>query len=171
MFLASAGILLLAVASAARMRGMKIGDEPMKALVAISGLLIILAPLYLAFGLPGAFTADGQAGGGGGSYDSDAGFGKSFVGTNSTTAFGNTISWSWSPTWGWLFALVGGLLILLGAALAGAPPRPAAADAPQSGWTAASPQQSWTPGQAQPVPTPPARPAPLDERYATRSFP
>jgi hypothetical protein len=147
MLLAAAGILLLAATTAARSRGLKIGEEGMKAVVAVAGLLVILAPLYLAFSLPGAFTADGHAGGGGGQYDSEAGFGKTFVGTNSSTLFGNTFSWSWGPSWGWLFALVGGLLILVGAALTGMPSRPTVVATPQTGWNAATPQQVGSPGQ------------------------
>jgi len=168
MLLSAAGIFLLAALWTSRMRGMRIGDEQMKALVAIAGLLIVLAPLYLAFSLPGAFAADGHASGGGSSYASDVGFGKSFVGTNSSSGFGTTVSYSWGPTWGWLVALTGGLLILLGAAMSGMPPRPAAVTAAQTGWSASTPQ-TWAPGQTPPVPTPPAAPAPSEGSHPRRS--
>jgi len=168
MLLAAGGIILLAALWTARMRGLKITDEQLKSLVAAAGLLIVLSPLYLAFALPGAFSVDGHASGGGSTYDSDVGFGKSFAGTNTSTSFGTTISYSWGPTWGWFFALAGGLLILLGAEMSGMPARPTAATAPQTGWNASTPQ-TWSPGQSPPVPTPPAAPAPSETPRPRRS--
>jgi hypothetical protein len=91
------------------------------ALAALSGLLLIGAPIVLAATLPGAFAADDI---GFLPFSGDNNWDRSFFGQNNSF---QSMTVGWGPSWGWVLSLIAGVTILVGISMARRGPRPAPA--------------------------------------------
>ncbi len=119
------------------------------ALAALSGVLLIVAPVALAVTLPGALAADDI---GFLPFSGDDNWERSFLGQN--TSF-SSITVGWGPSWGWVISLIAGAFILVGVSMARRPPRPA--PAPATAPPAVAPPPVAAP--AQDTPAPPTTPS------------
>jgi hypothetical protein len=121
-------------------------------LVLIALILVLLAPFYLMFMLPGAVKTDFDEAGGA-SEVLPSGMSESFFGSQEQSISGVSTEYSWGGGIGWIFSFIAFVLILIALIMVG---RSSPAPLPMAP-TQQAPQQAYQPAYQPPEQQPPAQ--------------